>query len=331
MSVTYRDTGITGIAYHGTNITEGYYRSTQVFSSSSSELILESFNLATNISVIPRPYGNYDNPYTNNDPNASAPAEEAIEYINLGNVSSYDGVTFNWNNEGSFLAYGEMYGDVSIVDSENVEVEGSKIRLFTVPEGFGYKTLDLSSLSGVYKIKVHLYAKSFSNYSGYSARTVITMTDIKGVIGGIVPPSGTKVTDDFTIESHIASPPPYDENGYNYSWSGGTDTDEVVIDLGDVTSYNELSFEWLSSIDDMGTGIAYGGEAKASYTFNSASTYMFDLTEWGNHFNNGRVVIDLSGVTGQKSITIRTVAYANNAYRAYGTTTRLTINNMYIY
>lgn len=332
MAVSYQNTTITGISYQSTNISQGYFGSTLVFSSSGSDLILDYFHLETDVSVIPRPAGVWDTPYTNNDPSASAPEKTATDYISLGDITSYDGVTFNWNNDGSYNSYGSIYCDISVVDMENIEVEGTKVRLYTTLQGFGYKTINLQSLSGSYKLKVVLYAKSFSNYSGYSSKATVTLSAISGVIGGIVPPLARRVTPDFSMISSISAPGPYDENNYNYNWSGGTDTDTITVDLGDVTDSNELVFEWASMSDEVGTSIGFGGEAKASYTnMSNTEVNMFSINTAGTHINNGRVVIDLTGVTGQKSITFKTTAYGCNPYRYYGTTTRLTIMDMFIY
>ena len=332
MAVIYDSTTITSISYGGTSITQGYFDSTLVFSSSGSDLIQEYFHLETEVSMIPRPDGVWETPYTNNDPNAQAPAKTATDYILLGDVTSYDGITFNWDNEGSFSPYGTIYCDITVVDSNNEPVEGSTVRLFELPQGSGYKTIDVSDLSGTYKLKVELYAKSRSNYSGYSAKAIVTMTNISGVIGGIVPPGARRVTPDFTMISSVYAPEPYDQNGYNYNWSGGTDVDTLTIPLGDVTDYSEMIFEWSSDINGTPTGLNSGGEAKASYTdMSGTETFLFNINSPGSHTNNGRVVIDLSSVTGEKSIIFKTSAYANNPYRSYGTTTRLSISNMFIY
>lgn len=330
MAVSYQDTTITGITYQEASITEGYFDSTLVFSSSYTDLILDRYYLETEMSQVPPPYDNNGYNY-----GGTPPTKTAIGYINLGNITNYDGVTYNWNNEGSFNSYGLMYCDISIVDSEDVEVEGSKIRLYNDLQGFGYKTMSLEGLSGTYKLKVELYAKSNSPYRGYCSKATVTLTDIRGVVGGIVPPSGVKVTDDFEMQSYITNPGPFDENDYNYNWSGWYDKDEVVVNLGDVTSYTELVFEWLSIGNDpvYCTWTGPGGEARASYKLTSGeSTIIYSVSSvYGETRNNGRVVIDLSEVTGQQTLTFTTYAYGCSPYRYYGTRTVLNIKDMYIY
>lgn len=324
MSITYHNTQIMTLAFNQTDAQTATYNDVLVFQKNGVVDIYNSFNISA-FSVAPPPYdengNNYDTP---------APLDEMEKTISLGDVTNYNYITFKWNNENSYVPYGSVTATATINDTT--------VTLFN---GSGYSKantkIDVSNLSGVYSIKFKVSAKSSSTYRGYSCRSVLNVEKVCGIVGSGEPTPGVTF-EDFKIGPATSfAPPPYSEGGYNIYGNNGLPAYAYhTIDLGDVTNYNTLSFTWdtwntadPTTGDKAGSGYLSRIAAWYEDPNTSQKVYLYDDT---SHNSSNRLTdsasIDLSQLSGLKSVTITIGAYSGNDYRYYGASNVLYVTSI---
>ena len=172
MSVTYNGTTIGTILYESTDISKGYYDSTEVFTKDHSEVLHAGFTLDSSESRVPGPYD--ENGYNYN---GSAPQKRKDEIIVL-DVTDYSSISFTWNNDGSGNAWGTVWARVEPTVGGEVQ-EDTEI-FDTAASSTGTTTIDTSSWTGNVSFKFEVYAHSESAYGSYTSRTVLNAGDIMG-------------------------------------------------------------------------------------------------------------------------------------------------------
>ena len=310
MAVTYNSTAVSDISYNSNDISEGTYNGTTVFTDNQSVLIIESYHLETETSVVPPPYDEGGYNYS-----ATAPEKTAGASLDLGDITNYNYITFEWNNKDSGNAYGDIKGWVIIY--------GVRLDLFTniiYNQDRIFAAIDVSELTGSQMMDIHLSAKSRSSYRGYNSKAVLNLYNICGSTA----PTPEPETDysDFTLDSGISVVPgPYDENGYNYNATAPTKEETYTLNLGDVTGLSEVSFHW----DNAGTGNGYGDVYAKYKGLDNNDVILFRNNEYAGY---GDVTIDLTSYTGSKSILFTVYAKSRSSYRGYTSNATLNVSNI---
>lgn len=306
MAITYNGTSVAVLSYNTTPISQATYNTTPVYASGN--ILIESYSLATDSSMVPPPYD--ENGYNYN---ATAPEKTAFASLDLGDITAYTQITFEWDNEGS----SNSYGDIScwaIIHGQRVDVYSntfSGTRRFTA-------TIDVSSLSGNQTMDIHLSAKSRSSYRGYISRATINMYNISASSGAI-PDPGTTLAD-FTVDSGVSVvAPPYDANGYNYNATPSAQSNTYTLTI-DTTDKNSLTFNWNNTGSTNSYGTNYG-----KYTdIDSNDVILFEDSISGS----GSVTIDISSYTGSQSIVFTAYAKSNSSYSGNQSRAVLNIKNI---
>jgi hypothetical protein len=317
VSIQYNGTTIEGLSYNSIDVEAAFYESTQVYARTSSVLILASTTLQTETSVVPPPYD--ENGYNYN---ASAPKKTATLSVPLGDITSYNSITFRWDNEGSGNAYGDISGTVKVGEITK--------NLFSGLNASGEVTLDVSSLSGEYALRFDVEAQSRSSYKLYRSTAVLNLYNICGVTGSA--PTPVPTGDSFSLNTGISVVPgPYDADGYNYSGSAPAKTDSHTLTV-DVTDKNTLTFAWSSNIsdddeeksrNDYGNISAkyvdpYGSE---QYLYNKSQNQKTDDI---THYES----IDVSAFSGNISLEFTVYAKSASSYRGYSSRAVLYVTNI---
>lgn len=317
MSITYHNTQIMTLALNQTDVQTGTYHSILVFQKNGVVDIYSSFTISA-FSVAPPPYddngNNYDTP---------APLSTEEKTINLGDVTNYDYIVFKWNNEGSFVPYGMCKATATIGEQE--------ITLFNGSGNSRQKTkIDVKDLSGVYSIKFKVYAKSNSSYRGYGCSSVLNIEYVQGMVGSGETPTGVTFPDFQVGKVDSFAPPPYVSPTEQYNingYEGAPVYATHILELGDVTNYNTLSFTWDTwdpdDPDDPTTkaGSGYNSRIVAYYEDPTSHqrVYLFDET---THSMNNRMTdtatVDLSQLSGTAQFKITVGAISGNDYAPYG-------------
>ena len=312
MAITYNSTAVSDISYNSNDISEGTYNGTTVFTDNQSVLIIESYHLETETSVVPPPYDEGGYNYS-----ATAPEKTALASLDLGDITNYNYITFEWNNIGTANGYGDFNGWV-IIDGVRLDLFNNVI----YNQDRISATIDVSSLSGSQMMDIHLSAKSRSSYRGYVTRASVNLYNISGSTA----PTPEPETDysNFTLESGDSRVPgPYDENGYNYNGTAPTKTETYILNLGDVTDLSEVSFHW----DNTGSAQGYGDVYAKYKGLDDSDVILFKKTVEGAgdvNVSYGDVTIDLTSYTGNKSIVFTVYAKSRSSYR--GSVSHVTLN-----
>lgn len=314
MAITYNGTAIADVTYNSTSIDSATYNETQIYTRSGYVVILANATLQTDESKVPPPYDSEG--YNYND---HAPKKEADLSIPLGDITSYNHISFDWDNSKSYNAYGDVLGTASIGDTTKT--------IFTSVDSNGTVDIDVSELSGEYALRIHIEAQSRSSYRGYTTKTVLDMTNIRGVYSAITPVDSNKFLLD-SGESYV--PGPYDTQGYNYGSEAPTLTKTYTLDLGDVSSKSSLSFNWATYADDDHSENDYGQVYAKYVDLNGEEQYLFNKTLSAITDTTGSVTISLSAYTGSKSLIFTVYARSRSSYRWYLSRSLLSVTNISI-
>ena len=168
MSIIYNSVSVASVNYGQTDVNKGYYHSVEVFTKEAQVVLYPAFSVQTQQSRVPPPYD--ENGYNYND---SAPVRWADETVEI-DVTSYDSITFSWNNEGTYNGWGGVHGYYEFNS-------GSRIELFDGAQDHrGEVTIDTSEISGTISLKFIAYAHSQSSYGGNVSGTTLNIGDILG-------------------------------------------------------------------------------------------------------------------------------------------------------
>ena len=311
MAITYNGTNISSIEYDDNHVSSVSYDGTTVYTESGSVLILESASLETDISVVPPPYD--ENGYNYND---QAPKKTNTLSIPLGDITSYNCISFEWNNDGTYNAYGIVKGTVTINETTT--------ELFDTINESKKTYIDVSDLSGEYSLRFYVEATSKSSYRGYVSKTALSIKNIYGVYESIQPEDNSFVVDSGTS----VVPPPYDENGYNYSSIAPEKEEQHIFDLGNVTSKTTFTFDWSNYKDDEHSLNGYGQIYAKYVDLNGLDVYLFNKSLSEEEDLSGSVTIDLTNFTGNKSIIFKVYAKSESSYRGNSSRSMIYISNI---
>lgn len=305
MAIIKDGTTVASITYNNTSVSTGLYDGTTVFTSDGYVVIQESAFLETDRSFVPPPYDADGYNY-----NASAPKKEAELTIVLGDITSYDHISFDFDNSGSSNSYGVISGTATINETT--------VMIFNGINQNGTIDVDTSDLSGEYSLKLKIEAKSNSSYRGYSSKSVLTVSNIRGVFNSSTP----VIVDGFVIDSGTSRvPPPYDDEGYNYGGIAPTLTDSVEYNFGNVTTVNSVTFNWQNYIDENNFSWNNYGQIYAKYIdYYGIEQYIYsaNLAQVSNA--TGTITIDTSNITG--NLSLRFMVYAKSASSSRGAVSR---------
>lgn len=323
MAITYQNVQIQGLTKGSTTVDTATYQNTLVYSRSGSVLINAGFTKQVS-SVAPPPYD--ENGY-----NYDTAAPNVIETVNidLGDISSYDYLTFDWNNDDSYNFFGWV--EAKVVIGDNVITQ----TIFdSANPTSGTKKIDISELSGEYVAHFTVRAQSRSPYMYYGTRTTLTVSNICGVYGEVVP---SEDLGNFALGPIASSaPPPYrgteQSDWYNiYGDNGAPAYETHTIRMGDVTQYSALTFDWTNTgtEPEEATGSGFGSRVMAKYHNPATDTdvSIFDHVAYSGT-ESGTVTIDISSLTGSQSVIVTIGAISGNDYAPYGARTYLAVSDI---
>lgn len=310
MGITYNSANVLNVTYNSATVTSVTYNSATVFNGGGSTVILASAFLETDVSQVPPPYDEGGYNY-----NSQAPKKEADLSIPLGDITNYNVVAFEFNNDDSINTYGEISGSATIGTIV--------VPIFNNLNQNGTISIDTSSLSGEYALRIHIEAKSWSSYRWYSTKAVLHMATIRGIASGSAPGSSSHIQID-SGESYV--PGPYDSDGYNYGGIAPAKYEEQTIDIGDVTNKTTVTISWANWYDTYTTlgeqerilATNDYGRIYATYTDQyGTEQFIYDKAYIGVDLDSGSITIDVTNNTGHLNITFRVYAKSESNYEWY--------------
>lgn len=164
MAINYQSEQPKAIFLNATDLNSVSYSDVEVFRKNVSRLIVSEVSAQTTESQVPGPYDSNGYNYS-----ASAPKVDTWLNIDLGDVSGYDSLVFDWDNEGSGNAYGTVEGKISQWNGEDID-------LYNGLNHSGSVTLPL--YEGVTQLNIYLWAKSGSSYRYYTSHAHITLRNV---------------------------------------------------------------------------------------------------------------------------------------------------------
>ena len=175
MGIIFNFDPVTGIVTFNAEdvVDKVIYKGTTVYDRNPAYVISEYETALTSDSVVPPPYD--ENGYNYN---ASAPEETVTIEIDMGaSYMSYDYLEFDWDNEGS----GNAYGDIEVWVNWNEDNPGvlKKVTIFK-NELHASGSVKLPLYNGRdQQVTFHLSAKSLSSYRYYTSFTAFTMRNVR--------------------------------------------------------------------------------------------------------------------------------------------------------
>ena len=136
------------------------------------KLAIENFTVESGESQVPPPYDSEGYNY-----NAQAPVKQDSTTRSLGDLTSYTQLAVVWDNVGSGNAYGEIYGRITIDSTDTNLFQASNMGC-SIYNGNIVTKINISSITGQQTATFKAYARSDSNYRGYTSESVL---HIKGI------------------------------------------------------------------------------------------------------------------------------------------------------
>ena len=136
---------------------------------------------------------------------------------------------------------------------------------------------------------------------------------------------GTRLDiDGFTLDSGDSSPqPPFDSQGYAPSANAPEKSRSVQKVVGDLTDYDQFSVVW----DNKGSYNFYG-DIYVKVIIDGTETTIFS----GSSYVSGNTVtkIDVSGVTGNQTITFAAYAHSRSSYKNGSSRAIINVKGLYV-
>lgn len=309
MAVTFNGTALSSISFNETALSQVSFDGTVVFSGSQDEIIATNVTYGSGASVAPPPYNS-----EGYNVDTMPPEKKVMHTISLGDVTNYDKIIIDWDNQGSVNSYGEI--------SAYAVVKGTRYNIFDDLDKSGHKEINIGSLTGATSLDIFTVAKSLSAYNGYISESVINLKNVVLHAGSVEP---TPPVVSLTVDSGTSKvPPPYDENGYNYDGvaQGVTASDYITIDTTDKTT---ATVTWNKN----GTNNDYG-IIEAKYTIGGVDTTIFaenslfdTHSELANPFT-----IPISSYTGSQTITFTASAESKSTYGGWSSKAVINIESV---
>ena len=309
MAVSFNGTTLSSISFNETALSSVSFDGTTVFSGSEDEIIATNVTYRSGISVAPPPYNS-----EGYNVDTLPPEKKVMHTLSLGDVTNYDKIIIDWDNQGSVNSYGEI--------SAYVVVKGSRYDIFNELDKSGHKEINIGSLTGTTSLDIFTVAKSLSAYNGYVSESVINLKNVVLHAGSVEP---TPEVISFVLSSGTSvAPPPYDSNGYNYD-TPAPELKEYKHITVDVTGKSTLTMNWhIDNSSNNNYGIIIG-----AWGINESYTNLFIDTNQDYHDEAANPIVEnISSYSGNITLDFEVTAQSLSPYSGWNSRSVLKVDSI---